>query len=477
MLVLTGVLWCTPVLISAQSDNQSNQPSNLSIHVVQRGENLYRIALRYGTTITELATLNGILDINSLEIGQRLLVPVAGSTSEIMTHTVTDGDTPATIAERYQVELDQLLQENQLTASSTLQVGQVLILPAASATPIEATPEVEASTAEAGTANQPAFLHTVQPNETLYRIALKYNLSIQEIVLANNLADPTLIYTGQKLIIPNVAIPASITESLPAPLTGVQVDPLIFTEGETGVVEFITAQSATITGTFLSMPLNFISLEGGTRHIALVPVPVFTAAGLSSLQISLDSGASFSMDILIADGGYATQNLNVSAEMEGLLSPAVQDNELSLLRQLTATITSERYWEAPFSIPAAAAMNAGFGTRRSYNGGPVNTFHSGADFAAAPNTPIFSPASGVVVLADTLNIRGNTVVLNHGWGVYTLYAHLTTIDVQLNQTVSTGTVLGTAGSTGRVTGPHLHWELWVHGTPVNPLQWTQWQIP
>ena len=118
-------------------------------------------------------------------------------------------------------------------------------------------------------------------------------------------------------------------------------------------------------------------------------------------------------------------------------------------------------------------MNAQYGTRRSYNGGEISSYHSGADFASAPSTPIYAAADGVVVLADSLNIRGNTIVIDHGWGIYTLYAHQTAFNVALGDRVVTGQVIGTAGSTGRVTGPHLHWEVWVNGIPVNPITWTQ----
>ena len=86
---------------------------------------------------------------------------------------------------------------------------------------------------------------------------------------------------------------------------------------------------------------------------------------------------------------------------------------------------------------------------------------------------MLAAASGTVVLADTLNVRGNAVVIDHGWGVYTGYWHQTEIYVQPGERVSTGQVIGTVGSTGRVTGAHLHWELWVNGVPVDPMQWVR----
>jgi murein DD-endopeptidase MepM/ murein hydrolase activator NlpD len=97
--------------------------------------------------------------------------------------------------------------------------------------------------------------------------------------------------------------------------------------------------------------------------------------------------------------------------------------------------------------------------------------HAGTDFGGVPGTPIFSPAPGRVVLTDTLNVRGVATVIDHGWGVYTGYWHQTERYVQLGDMVTTGQIIGTIGATGRVSGPHLHWEVWVNGVPVDPMQW------
>ena len=114
---------------------------------------------------------------------------------------------------------------------------------------------------------------------------------------------------------------------------------------------------------------------------------------------------------------------------------------------------------------------------RSYNGSAYDRFHHGVDFAGATGTSVLAAADGKVVLADTLNIRGRTTVINHGWGLYTAYAHQNSIQVSLGEQVNSGQVIGTIGSTGRSTGPHLHWELWLNGVNVDPLQWVQQVFP
>jgi murein DD-endopeptidase MepM/ murein hydrolase activator NlpD len=122
-------------------------------------------------------------------------------------------------------------------------------------------------------------------------------------------------------------------------------------------------------------------------------------------------------------------------------------------------------------LPAAATVISPFGTRRSFNGGGFDRFHSGTDFAGAPGTPVLAAAPGIVVLAASLNIRGNATVIDHGWGVFTGYWHQTEQFVSVGDYVTIGQPIGTIGATGRVSGAHLHWELWVNGVPVDPMQW------
>ena len=99
------------------------------------------------------------------------------------------------------------------------------------------------------------------------------------------------------------------------------------------------------------------------------------------------------------------------------------------------------------------------------------------DFAGAPGTSILAAANGTVVMVDRLRIRGNTTLIDHGWGLYTLYAHQDETLVEVGSAVESGQVIGTIGSTGRSTGPHLHWEVWLKGVNVDPMQWVQETFP
>ena len=123
--------------------------------------------------------------------------------------------------------------------------------------------------------------------------------------------------------------------------------------------------------------------------------------------------------------------------------------------------------------PVVGTVSSYFGTHRSYDGGPYTSYHSGTDLRAPTGTPVYASAGGRVILAEQLMIHGNMVVVDHGWGVVTGYAHLSTIDVQVGQEVAVGDLLGKVGNTGRSTGAHLHWEVWVGGISVDGLQWLQ----
>lgn len=497
LLIFVLIFSITATFSSAQEATEAPEevPAGLTIHVVQRGENLFRIAMAYSTTTDELAALNGILDVSSIQVGQRLLVPSQETVASVPeTHIVQPGESLFSIAQLYNVSVESLLELNNIANANQIYPGQELTIHSSQ----EGTPQPEA-TAEAvpdtilptpeivaanTTNNLPTIssnIHIVQPGETLFRIATAYGLTTNQLATANGISDPTVIYVGQQLVIPNQEQSPVTALDLPDPISNLVVDPLAFVEGETGVIQVTTTTTSTLTGQFLGQPLHFIAQADGTQHLAFIGIPIFTDGGIYPVTIFVSAQDStqtdFAFNIRIGAGPYGTQNLNVSTETASLLSPAVQENEFTILRNLTSSITPERYHEGLFSIPAAAAMNAPYGTRRSYNGGPVNNFHSGADFASAPNTPIFAAGDGVVMLADTLNIRGNTIVIDHGWGIYTLYAHQTSFSVNVGDRVTTNQVIGMAGSTGRVTGPHLHWEVWVNGVPVNPITWTQRTFP
>ena len=142
--------------------------------------------------------------------------------------------------------------------------------------------------------------------------------------------------------------------------------------------------------------------------------------------------------------------------------------ETKELEEIHKTISGQALWKDPFIVPIPGGVGVSFGKRRVFNGESRNP-HAGADLKATTGTPIRSTNRGRVVLAKDLFFTGNTVIVDHGLGIYTLYAHLSRIDVAKDAMVERSQVVGLAGATGRVTGPHLHWGARVQNTRVDPF--------
>lgn len=466
--VLLAMLLWLPV-------HAQDAPAGVTIHVVQRDENLYRISLAYGTTVDELARLNGIPDPASIEVGQRLLVPANGVVSgQAQTHVVQPGETLRGIADLYGLTVEGLAAANNIADANSIYVGQALTVASASAPATDIAPPVEPESPP------PSLVYIVQPGETLFRIATQYGLTVNEVAQANSISDPTLIYAGQQLMIPGVE-PPQLALDLPVPITSLQVNPLILVEGNTGAFHMTTATSVIVNAAFLGRTLMVISEQNATVHTMLVGVPVFTEAGIYPLSLSVaDTNgaiATVNANVQIVSSGYDSEEITLLADQSNLLDPAVEQAEQTLVQRVMSAFTPIRYFDGPMSLPAAATVISPFGTRRSYNGGGFDRFHSGTDFVGAPGTPVLAAAPGVVVLADTLNVRGKATIIDHGWGVFTGYWHQAEQFVRVGDIVTTGQSIGTIGATGRVTGAHLHWELWVSGVPVDPMQWVRQSFP
>jgi murein DD-endopeptidase MepM/ murein hydrolase activator NlpD len=465
LLVLLLALLCLPA---------SAQETGVTIHVVQRGETLFRIAQRYGVTLDEMVRLNSLVNPSNILVGQRLLVPT-GEGSLPQTHIVQPGETLATISALYNLTQEQLGSLNQIADPNQVYIGQVLIIVPGS-TPDEVNLPVEAPV-EAPPPSEPAaspLTHIVGRGETLFRIAQQYGVTMNELSAANSLTNPEVIYAGQQLVIPGVEAP-QLAADLPAPVTGLEATPTVLIEGQAGRFRMTTSAPVSVRGTFLNQSLIAASESDGMRLTILMGVPVGTAPGVYPLALTVtDAGGGqipINVNVQVVGGGYYREFLSVART--DLLDPATDEAELNVLRGVMSAFNPERYFDGLMGLPAAAPITSRFGVLRSYNGGALERLHAGTDFAGAPGASIIAPAAGRVVLADALNIRGNATILDHGWGVYSGYWHQSAQYVRVGDFVSTGQVIGAVGSTGRVTGAHLHWEIWVNGIPVDPMQWVR----
>jgi murein DD-endopeptidase MepM/ murein hydrolase activator NlpD len=181
--------------------------------------------------------------------------------------------------------------------------------------------------------------------------------------------------------------------------------------------------------------------------------------------------------IKVNSGGFiAEPSFALPADRMYLLNPDIQTNEDFRLRTIYSGVTTERFWDGPVSVPMSGRFGSPFGSVRTYTDGQTRR-HTGVDISAATGTLVLASSNGRVVFARPLDIHGNHVVIDHGWGIFSAYSHLSTLYVVPGQFVLQGDVIGLSGNTGRSTGPHLHWEIAVNGIWVDPVRFQQVKLP
>jgi murein DD-endopeptidase MepM/ murein hydrolase activator NlpD len=217
--------------------------------------------------------------------------------------------------------------------------------------------------------------------------------------------------------------------------------------------------------------------EGTTTvvHKGLLGVDLEKAPGAYELKVTGQTTGgekvACSTTIEVRAGRFATEKLTVGKQFVEPSAEQIKraDEERQKLRDIFDQVTPQRLWDGKFRIPLdGATTGSNFGRRRILNGNPGSP-HGGADFPAVTGTPVHAAQRGRVVLAEELFFSGNTVVIDHGLGIYTFYGHLSEIDVKVGDELEPSAVLGKVGATGRVTGPHLHWGLTVERARVNPV--------
>ena len=231
---------------------------------------------------------------------------------------------------------------------------------------------------------------------------------------------------------------------------------------------------AALEGSAFGHALSFWRAATPRRWQALAGIPLDTKPGRHTLvvrtllphartevtQVPLEIGKGrFDQRHLTVDGRFADPP---ATEVERLLAEARR------LDEIFASASDGRYWSGRWRLPVPGNATSSFG-RLTFLNGKERGRHQGADFRASTGTPIRAPNGGVVALAQDLYFSGNTVVLDHGSGLYSLFAHLSRVDVRPGMRVTGGDVIGRAGATGRVTGPHLHWAVRVNNVSIDPL--------
>ena len=210
------------------------------------------------------------------------------------------------------------------------------------------------------------------------------------------------------------------------------------------------------------------------NHFGLIPIPFRAAPGPAALVLTWTNAAGDHLQKIpfrIVAGKYKTDELKVDSSRVNPNKKNIEraQKEARKIKRIYAGGSIEQLWEGDFQLPMTSDITSPFGNKRVFNG-QLKSFHNGVDFRARTANPVFAANSGVVKLAENLFYSGNAVVIDHGTGIFTIYAHLSRIDVTAGQYIEKRQRLGLTGATGRVSGPHLHWGVKVNGVAVNPMQ-------
>jgi len=461
LLILALLLPTTPV------GAQESTPATGPIYIIQPGDSLSSIASRFGISLADLMAANNIADANNIAIGAQVVIPgLQGISGVLMTEYVGYGDNLQSLSRRNQVSESFLRKLNHITSPSELYAGVGLVLP-----------------------QKDKFIPlsrraVLTQGESLLEVAVRENSDPWTLSQTNALNGTWDALIGDILYMPSGSADPTEPNGMPSAFIKVTVGPLPMTQGGTEKIIVQTQPGVTLGGTLVDMPLHFFPQDDGS-FVALQGINGVLEPGPYPLKLeaTLPDGSkqSYEQMVIVQSGNYPTDPLLV-VDPE-LIDPAVADPELAWLTSTTAPASPTKFWQGLFQGPGyfPDCFTSRYGNRRTYQGKGTNleitSWHSGLDFCGGIGVPIVAPADGVVIFAGPLTVRGNATIIDHGWGVYSGIWHQSEIKVQVGQTVKKGDVIGLVGGTGRVTGAHLHWEVWVNGIQVNPMNWLENVFP
>ena len=450
------------ILLANTIPGFSQSQDDLPVYIVQSGDTLGTIAQRFGVPVNDLIQANAIANPNAISAGMPLKIPgLTGISGTLITQPVPLGETFKSLSIRYHASQSILARLNRITSPQELYAGASLVLPQAN---------------DKGIAGARSELTAGQ---SLLEASVGLNLNPWSAQLIGQRTPNDPILPGE--ILYSKAVDPKVEISSISPLiTKVQITPLPLVQGKTITIRVFTTQPLALNGKLVGKDLHFFQ-EKENQYVALQGVYALANPGLSPFQLNgaSTSGSSFDFEeMLILKSGFYPNDPPLTVDPT-TIDPAVTKPEESQVAQVIAPATPVKYWSKIFRVPVdqPVCYKSTFGNRRSYNGGPYDSFHGGTDYGICPNRNIYAPAEGVVVFSGPLTVRGNATIIDHGWGVYSGYWHQKEIKVKVGDHVKAGDLIGLIGDTGRVTGPHLHWEMIVNGIQVEPVDWLENVFP
>ena len=227
-------------------------------------------------------------------------------------------------------------------------------------------------------------------------------------------------------------------------------------------------QAESISGTFDGRPIFFFPYQD--KYIGVFGVDVMLSPGTYPLEVKW-AGGQTKIDVPVRDRTYGVRSIKVPDKQVNL-SPtdrARADQERKLVLAALNTKSPNKLWQDPWENPVKGQVNSTFGRQTRINGVLSPRPHTGADFKVGTGTQIKAPAPGIVILAGSHFFAGNSVYIDHGQGLISMYFHLSNLKVKAGDMINQGDLLGLSGATGRVTGPHLHYGIYISGARIDPV--------
>jgi murein DD-endopeptidase MepM/ murein hydrolase activator NlpD len=251
-------------------------------------------------------------------------------------------------------------------------------------------------------------------------------------------------------------------------------------QGRAGLLRVTGMNLASVEAVVFDQALTFFS-QGEDTYYAVFAVPIPQKARAYDLPVTLRTKQgqteTLTLSLTVDNGGFLTQDVLLIGEKAFLVNPEIEEAELTHLFDLAAPVTKERLWDTSgFHAPVQGELTSPFGAVRVFNGN-FNTLHTGWDYQVGVGQPVMAAASGTVAFAGRLDIRGNYVLIDHGYGIYSGYAHMSVLYVTQGQPIKAGQIIGQVGTTGRSSSPHAHFEMIVNGEWVDPVDFLGLPLP
>lgn len=251
-------------------------------------------------------------------------------------------------------------------------------------------------------------------------------------------------------------------------------------QGRVGLAHVYGSDIANIRASFLENEFEFFPMsEDG--YYGLLAVGMEQRVGTYNLTLIVQFADEISSTMIapieVVLGSFIRQDITVSEELGYLVDPEVERHELAQLESIFDTFTLEQFWdESGFQWPLEVELTSPFGTFRIFNE-TTSSRHTGWDMRAQTGVPVTATAAGRVAFAGVLDLRGNYVLIDHGYGIYSGYAHLSVVHVTRGQNISVGQIIGQVGSSGRSGGAHFHWEMAVNREWIDSVELTAMWMP